>query len=146
MKHSQQTKEKALELFLKGTTLEEIAKTFKVPFETIKQWHKVYKWAAKKTENNRKTTENLQEKVSKEKAEERFDVRKEFIEGYKEAKKLKEEAESTIEKVSTLNVAHKYLEHVGKIDQVYTEQINHTGTVQVIPIFGNLKANVPNAK
>jgi hypothetical protein len=145
-RHSQQIKDKALELWKSGTKLEDIHKQLDIPIETLRTWHERYHWSEKRKTQKKKNEQELSKKIAKQNAKEKFDVRKEMIGNFRDAREIRQaEAEKPIEKASLLNVEHKYLEHIGKIDQLYTENVKLSGQVKVIPIFGSdIKANVPS--
>jgi transposase-like protein len=146
-KHSQQVKEKALEMFLSGVTLEEISLELKVNFETVKSWHRFGKWKQKNKETYRKTTEKLIKKVAKADAKDKFDVREEFKSVYKDIKeKDLPVCETAMEKMSARNQQRAYLREIGLIDQLYIENKNvkHSGQVEVKPILGgSININLP---
>lgn len=142
----QELKEKGLELFLKGKMLEEIASILKVKFESVKTWHKIYKWAEKKAETSRKVAEKTIQKVAEKDAKYRINIRDAFLNEYYNLQTIESESEKAFEKTAAVNAKLKALFHVAKIDGLIIDKSKneHQGDInhKVIPIFGDVKLNV----
>ncbi len=139
-RHSQDTRETALELWLKGHSLKDIAQALDVQYVTIKKWHERYNWAKVSKETKEKAVGKLSEKVSKDSAFKDFNVREEFIGLFEHAKGLTTDDEGLI-KIQANKAANQVLFNIAKIDGLITDKKKIDGDLElkVKPILGNFK-------
>lgn len=62
-KYSKQLKNECLKLFISGTTLNDISRLKRIPFQTIHTWHARSKWAEIKAENETKVKQEIQKEA-----------------------------------------------------------------------------------
>ncbi len=159
-RHSQQTKDKALELWKSGTKLEDIHKQLDIPIETLRTWHERYQWSEKRKNQKKKNEQELSKKIAKQDAKEKFDARQEMINETEFLQVIQSdtvnlvEPQKPIEQLMLRNVLinaskarQSAIFSIAKIDGLIVDKSKHEGEIThtVIPIFGSdIKANVPS--
>ena len=138
--HPQQVKEKALKMFLRGVTLEEISLELKVKFETVKSWHKLGRWKDKVQEVCRKTAEKLTELETTH----NFNVIKEYVGLYNDVNRV--QTEKPIEDLAKKRTKREVLKDIAQIAGYFKQEVKHSGEVTVIPIMGSAPLNIPKSE
>ncbi|GEM_PF-7078133 len=147
-RHSKEIKDKALELFLdrtKNYTLEQIAQDLKIPFETVKSWHKLGKWAKENKKNCRKTAEKIQKTISDKNAKKELSVlAKErldqtTLDGIIEKKKTR-----TFEKIAAIRAKIDSRKTEGKITGEIVERTENQHTLKDAALFAEVAFKILN--
>ena len=130
--------------FISGKTLSNIAKESNISFDTVKSRHRSENWSRARSEFQRKTNENLTNKLAESKAEQIFDEIENIKVLIKEAEKglPKVDASSKEGLLRSINELYKTLgTYTGKTVQKNETNANVT---MPIPILGGLSLNVPS--
>ena len=127
--------------FISGKTLSVIAKENNIPFDTVKSRHRAENWSKARNEYKRIINEKLTNKLAENKANDIFD----------EIENIKVLIKETEKELSNVDAGSKegLLRSIGELYKIlgtYTkktaQKIDHSGNLQVTPIFGDLKLNV----
>ena len=127
--------------FISGKTLSKIAKENNISFDTVKSRHRSESWSKARKEFQRKTSENLTNKLAQNKANEIFDE----IENIKVLIKETEKELSKVEagsKEGLLRSIGELYKILGTYTKKTAQKVDVSGNLQVTPIFGDYKLNV----
>ena len=127
--------------FISGSTLKELSEKYQISFNTIKKHHRVDHWSDLRTKAALQTDEEIIEKTAKRQAKEAFDEIKNITKLIKEAQEEIKNVDAS-SKEGLLRSVNELYKTLGTYTKKTSEEIKHTGAVQVIPIFGDMKLNV----
>ena len=129
--------------FISGSTIKEISEKYNVSLGSLKSRHRRDNWSSLRMKNEVKVNEEITNKTSKKQAQDAYDEIKSI---HKSLNKIDELVDSgNIEAYSLeglLDKKAKLLQVLGTYTKKTSEQVNHSGLVQVTPIFGDMKLNV----
>ena len=157
-KYPPEIKNKVKAEYIAGSTRESLSEKYKIPVDSIGNWMRKENWSQLRTQSKQRTNTKIIEKVAEAQAKKSLDEL-EFADfglsiSAKALKRIDKKLESgqdldatelaILSRVITDGV--KSISEMLKTKGLYTkktsEQVNHSGLVQVTPIFGDMKLNV----
>lgn len=136
--HPKEIRNKALELFLSGKTLEEVSKELDIAFKTITAWHERDKWAEAKADNAVKVREKVKKKAAKVVVAKELTVLDKSRKSQEFLHKFKDTVQDAQDAAVFINAEAKLLTIEGKITGELVEKTKHEGKIQleVKPLLG----------
>lgn len=139
-KYSPKLKAQALEDHINGKTLEQIAKDYKAPFETVKTWHKVGNWAKEKEDHHKETSRKLAERLTDLEVNYNFNIIQEYVKELQSVDGII--CDKAIEELAKKRTKRELLKDIAQIAGYFNQTQKHDVKVEVIPIMGLQKTNV----